>query len=283
MLTYTIYPLEDRNTHRRQLRVHYSYTLTHTTFSVAYTSFYPPIMASILRHKEPKGDHYNTQLTHALLKGNWADATAGTAPNGTALSWSELFRKWGKHTGGSESILVALRSFTSKLGHPLIPDTSLLHHLRDISLLYLSSRSMASSTYINLAADPNTPQTAQANASAPGSSSSNEGTTTTSASNSSFVHVPHPHRQKGRTSEITPAASSSRGNSVVRQPDGRASFLSTGDLDGDDVHDNGPWSENGTWWTAVASENVDEVKEGIQAIEKSIKEDKLSVGELAVS
>lgn len=62
-------------------------------------------MASILRHKEPKGDHYNTQLTHALLKGNWADATAGNAPNGTALSWSELFRKWGKHTGGSERIL----------------------------------------------------------------------------------------------------------------------------------------------------------------------------------
>jgi len=59
--------------------------------------------------------------------------------------------------------------------------------------------------------------------------------------------------------------------------------LSTGDLDGDDVHDNGPWSENGTWWTAVASENSDEVKEGIQAIEKSIKEDKLSAGELAVS
>jgi hypothetical protein len=230
------------------------------------------------------GIHTQTQgAKRGSFKGNWADATAGTAPNGTALSWSELFRKWGKHTGGSESILVALRSFTSKLGHPLIPDTSLLHHLRDISLLYLSSRSMASSTYINLAADPNTPQTAQANASAPGSSSSNEGTTTTSASNSSFVHVPHPHRQKGRTSEITPAASSSRGNSVVRQPDGRASFLSTGDLDGDDVHDNGPWSENGTWWTAVASENVDEVKEGIQAIEKSIKEDKLSVGELAVS
>ena len=142
---------------------------------------------------------------------------------------------------------------------------------------------MASSTYINLAADTNTPQIAQANASAPGSSSSNEGTTTTSASNSSFVHVSHPQRQKGRTSEINPTASSSRGTSAVRQADGRASFLSTGDLDGDDVHDNGPWSENGTWWTAVASENVDEVKEGIQAIERSIKEDKLSAGELAVS
>lgn len=62
-------------------------------------------MTSVLRHKAPKGDHYNAQLTHALLKGNWADATAGAAPNGTALSWSELIRKWGKHTGGSESPL----------------------------------------------------------------------------------------------------------------------------------------------------------------------------------
>jgi len=70
---------------------------------------------------------------------------------------------------------------------------------------------------------------------------------------------------------------------VVRQTEGRASFLSTGDLDGDDVHDNGPWAEHGTWWTAVASENVDEVKEGILAIEKSIKEGGLNAGELAVS
>jgi hypothetical protein len=76
-------------------------------------------MASILRHKEPKGDHYDTQLTHALLKGNWADATAGNAPNGTALSWSELFRKWGKHTGGSESILVAMSSYYDISGYPL--------------------------------------------------------------------------------------------------------------------------------------------------------------------
>jgi len=142
---------------------------------------------------------------------------------------------------------------------------------------------MASSTYINLATNPDTPQNTRATESAPGSSSSNEGTTTTSASNSSFVHVSHPHRAKGRTSEIAPTASSSRGTSVVRQTEGRASFLSTGDLDGDDVHDNGPWAENGTWWTAVASENVDEVKEGILAIEKSIKEDNLNAGELAVS
>jgi hypothetical protein len=75
-------------------------------------------MASFLHHKEPKGDHYNAQLTHALLKGNWADATAGTAPNGTALSWSELIRKWGKHTGGSEySSLEALTGMICLRSH----------------------------------------------------------------------------------------------------------------------------------------------------------------------
>jgi len=105
--------------HRRQ-RVQ-SHTLLSHILSVAYTSPHPPTMASILRHKEPKGDHYNTQLTHALLKGNWADATAGNAPNGTALSWSELFRKWGKHTGGSEYISVALSIYADTSGHLLIP------------------------------------------------------------------------------------------------------------------------------------------------------------------
>jgi hypothetical protein len=65
-------------------------------------------MSHLLRHKEPKGDHYNQQLTHALLKGNWADANPGATPNGTALSWSELIRKWGKHTGGSKLLIYHL-------------------------------------------------------------------------------------------------------------------------------------------------------------------------------
>jgi hypothetical protein len=47
--------------------------------------------------------------------------------------------------------------------------------------------------------------------------------------------------------------------------------------------DDSTWAENGTWWSAIASENVDEVKEGLVALEISIKEDKLSPGELAVS
>lgn len=142
---------------------------------------------------------------------------------------------------------------------------------------------MASSTYINLSPGTTAPNTSVPTTdSGAGSSSSNEGTAT-SASNSSFVHVPHPHRAKGRTSEIAPTASSSRGTSAVRQTEGRASFLNTNDLDGDDVSDDATWAENGSWWSAVSSDSTDEVKEGIVALEKSIKEDKLSPGELAVS
>ena len=101
-----MYYVKDRNIDVNLLRVRETgyrfllYSIIHQYIA----HFLPPTMASILRHKEPKGDHYNAQLTHALLKGNWADPTAGNAPNGTALSWSELFRKWGKHTGGSESV-----------------------------------------------------------------------------------------------------------------------------------------------------------------------------------
>lgn len=153
-----------------------------------------------------------------------------------------------------------------------------MHHLRDISLLYLSTRSMANSTYISISSETITagrPETT-----GPGSSSSGEGTAT-SASNSSFVHVPHPHRARPRPSDTAATASTSR--SPVRQADGRASFLSTGDLDGDDVDDDEPWTENGTWWTAVASENTDEVKEGIHAVEELISGGHLSPGEQAVS
>ena len=49
-----------------------------------------------------KAQHYNVSLTSALLKGCWGDNIAGAAPNGAELSWGELVRKWGKHTGGSK-------------------------------------------------------------------------------------------------------------------------------------------------------------------------------------
>lgn len=169
-------------------------------------------------------------------------------------------------------------------------DTSLVHHLRDISLLYLSTRSMANSTYINISADQPSTGTRR-DPSAPGSSSSGEGTAT-SASNSSFVHVPHPHRKPrssvpntGTAAHPSPvtAGTASSSKSPVRQVDGRASFLNTGDLDGDDVDDDEPWAENGTWWQAVANENVDEVKEGIQDLERILAEGNLDAGATTVS
>lgn len=163
-------------------------------------------------------------------------------------------------------------------------DTSLVHHLRDISLLYLSTSSMANSTYISISAEPNSDT--RHNTSAPGSSSSGEGTAT-SASNSSFVHVPHPHRKSrpsvpGTATAPNTAASSSR--SPIRQTDGRASFLNPGDLDGDDVNDDESWAEHGdSWYTPVGSENVFEVNEGILDIEKLVSSGQISAGERAVS
>jgi hypothetical protein len=74
------------------------------------------IMAQLLSSAphNAKAQHYNVALTSALLKGCWGDNTAGAAPNGTELSWGELVRKWGKHTGGSMSPYLPLR------GSPLI-------------------------------------------------------------------------------------------------------------------------------------------------------------------
>jgi hypothetical protein len=53
-------------------------------------------------HGSAKAGHYDSQITAALLKGAWADSSGGTTPNGSELSWGEVVRKWGKHTGGSE-------------------------------------------------------------------------------------------------------------------------------------------------------------------------------------
>ena len=52
----------------------------------------------------PKAAHYNLQLQSALCRGAWADSAAARAPNGEALSWPELFRKFRKHCPGQEGI-----------------------------------------------------------------------------------------------------------------------------------------------------------------------------------
>ncbi|KAE8543160.1 hypothetical protein D1P53_000647 [Cryptococcus gattii VGV] len=65
-----------------------------------------------------KGAHYSLALAHALAAGAWSSPSPAATPRAAPLSWPELVRKWGKHTGGN---------------------TPLIHHLRDISLLYLST------------------------------------------------------------------------------------------------------------------------------------------------
>ncbi|WWC85911.1 uncharacterized protein L201_000781 [Kwoniella dendrophila CBS 6074] len=220
----------------------------------------------------PKGAHYNTSLTAALLRGAWAESNPGQAPNKTELSWGELVRKWGKHTGGN---------------------TALIHHLRDISLLYLSSTShstTSSSGYITVSASSQ-PQSSLTEP--PGSSnSSNDSANTTgtgqSGSHSSFVHIPHPHlRHRKKASLDIPDNSSSTiagsGSSTIRGDTAsisKASYLSAGDLDGDESDDSREWSEGNLWWNGVGSESIDEVREGIKGLENLISSNKLSTTEL---
>ncbi|WVQ93775.1 hypothetical protein IAU59_000853 [Kwoniella sp. CBS 9459] len=202
----------------------------------------------------PKGAHYNASLTAALLRGAWAESSPGQAPNKTELSWGELVRKWGKHTGGN---------------------TALLHHLRDISLLYLSSTAHAttsSSGFINVSTPTSPPPTSM----------------TGSGSHSSFVHIPHPHiRHRHKPSIEGAPASTSGSGSTIRAAEGssfgtgsKASYLSSGDLDGDDSDDPRYWGEGSGWWNGVGPESVDEVKEGIKAIEGLIAAGKLGAPEL---
>ena len=45
-----------------------------------------------------KAAHYTQQLHATLLRGAWHESNPGRAPNGSILSWSELLRKYRKHT-----------------------------------------------------------------------------------------------------------------------------------------------------------------------------------------
>ena len=51
-----------------------------------------------------KDQYYWTQLRRALQEGQWLNPCPSKAPNGTALSWSELFRKFNKHCKGFDDI-----------------------------------------------------------------------------------------------------------------------------------------------------------------------------------
>lgn len=47
-----------------------------------------------------KDKYYWNQLRAALTAGQWSTEFPAKAPNGTPLSWSELFRKFNKHCKG---------------------------------------------------------------------------------------------------------------------------------------------------------------------------------------
>ncbi|KAJ7079363.1 hypothetical protein C8R43DRAFT_1177712 [Mycena crocata] len=51
-----------------------------------------------------KDKYYWSQLRAALTAGQWAAQYPAKAPNGTALSWSELFRKFNKHCTGYKDV-----------------------------------------------------------------------------------------------------------------------------------------------------------------------------------
>lgn len=220
---------------------------------------------STVNTASPKAAHYHSALTSALLRGAWGDSNPGTAPNGTALSWGELVRKWGKHTGGSEPSIVLLRTYCL-----LMLDTDLIHRIRDISLLYLSA-STSSSGFITVpppsqSGIPAT-TTIPASGSVPAGGSNSSADETASAS--SFIHVPHPHlrRHKSRLSTDVPASGR------LQSPAGgsRAAYLSAGDLDRDDLPDGSNWATGNGWWTAVGPNEIDEVKEGLTALETASK------------
>ncbi|KAG5643985.1 hypothetical protein DXG03_009275 [Asterophora parasitica] len=52
----------------------------------------------------PKDRYYWTQLRLALTSGEWSSRYPAKAPNGTALPWSELFRKFNKHCRGFQDV-----------------------------------------------------------------------------------------------------------------------------------------------------------------------------------
>lgn len=53
----------------------------------------------------PKAGHYTQQLHAVLLRGAWGESTPGRAPNAAVLTWSELLRKYRKHTSDDGACL----------------------------------------------------------------------------------------------------------------------------------------------------------------------------------
>ena len=179
-------------------------------------------------------------------------------------------------------------------------DTALIHYLRDISLLYLSStfRSTPKAQSHRILVDQqpltSSPRGTITGLDAPNSSNSSSvdgisnSTTSASASGSSFIHVPHPHlRHRDRATVNTPPAdtviSSASGSTIRQTNDNRkVTYLSARDLDGDDSEEQAAWAEGAAWWAGIGIDHVDETKQAAKELEVLLDSGKLSEGQVLV-
>ena len=53
---------------------------------------------------QTKGKHYWSELRSALTAGLWGSSAPAKAHNGSAISWSELLRKFNKHCQGYKEV-----------------------------------------------------------------------------------------------------------------------------------------------------------------------------------
>lgn len=178
----------------------------------------------------------------------------------------------------------------------LVTDTSLIHHLRDISLLYLSSSSShqpSSSGYITVPSPSGSIPTSSGppaqTGGTDGPASSNSSAETTSHAGSSFIHIPHPHLHHKKSEgaalgagAVGPGPASSFSGSTIREHGSRAAYLSPADLDGDEGDDPTDWVEGTSWWTGVQIDQADEVKEGVKELDGLVQGGKLRPGEVQV-
>lgn len=165
-------------------------------------------------------------------------------------------------------------------------DTALIHHLRDISLLYLSTTSHPSTSgsgsgFISVSNQISPPQSRITNTDdhPASTSSSAENSNGSNGTTSSFIHVPHPHLRR-QNSNATIGTGSQAVGSSSHGVGVKAAYLSAGDLDGDDMSEG--WGGE-RWWVGVGSEGIEEVREGIRDLEGLISGGNLTGGELAVS
>lgn len=172
-----------------------------------------------------------------------------------------------------------------------VVDTELVHHLRDISLLYLSAQSHpATSGYLvpaqhvssaSPAANPTAPVIDVISDSGPSTGHNSNGSASGSGS---FVHVHHPNlRRQKSTSSINGRSnnlSTSTSLGGLAATGARAAYLSPTDLDGDE--EEGSWGLGGGWWFGVGPQGVQETRESVTALETLLKSNQLNPSEVQV-